>query len=120
MHWLGEVWRRLMFFFRRGQFQRELKEEIDEHIRMKQKDLVNEGMPHDEARDAARREFGNALVLRERSRDAWGFAWVETLFQDFGYGLRQLRRNPAFATVAVVTLALGIGASTAIFSVILV
>jgi hypothetical protein len=78
MQWLGEVRRRLVFLFRRGQFQRELTEEMDEHVRMKKRDLTDEGMPPDDARNAARRECGTALRLHEKSPRWWGFAWLET------------------------------------------
>jgi hypothetical protein len=112
------MWRRLMFFFRRNQMDRDLAEEMRLHVEMKAEEKREAGLEEKEAQQAAIREFGNPLLLKEVSRDIWGWTMVESTIKDIRYGLRMLYKNPGFSTLAVVTLAVGIGASTAIFSVV--
>jgi putative ABC transport system permease protein len=119
MSGLRHFWLRLLNVFRRDGAERQLAKEIDAHLRLLQDDFERRGMPPAEARAAARRAFGGGVEqAKEHQRDARSFAWLEDLRRDIGYGVRTLARTPGFTAVAVITLALGIGASTVIYSVV--
>jgi putative ABC transport system permease protein len=96
----------------------DLSDEIRAHIEEKVEELVANGMSRKDAVAAARRQFGNVTLVEEDGRDVWRWRAVEQFFRDVQFGFRILRKNPGFAAVAILTLALGIGANTAIFSVV--
>jgi predicted permease len=111
MNWLQQL------ISRRREY-RNLSGEIAEHLQEKVEELVASGMPRQDAEAAARRQFGNALLLEEHSREVWQWAVFDAVLRDLKYAFRQLRRNPGFTITVLLTLAVAIGANTAVFSMV--
>jgi predicted permease len=108
--------RHLVAWFRRGRLDDDMRVELAQHVEWKTQALVDAGVPEIEARRQAGLAVGNVTRLKEEARDMWGFPALDSTIQDLQYGLRLLRRAPGFSAVAVLSLAIGIGASAAVFS----
>ena len=110
--------RRLRYLFRRQATEAEMAEEMRYHLEQRADDFAADGLPDDEARFAAQRKFGNTAALQESARDTFGWGALERFGKDLQFAVRQLTRSPGFSLLAILTLGLGIGANTSMFSLV--
>src|SRR5262245_43491544 len=115
---MAEWFRKLRAILRRNQIDRDLRQEFLTHIELRTRDYVDRGFGLEEAQRLARRQFGNRAAWQEQAGEAWAFPRIEGRAQDFRYGARTMRRNPGFAITVIALIALGIGTTSAVFSVV--
>src|SRR5215469_8548760 len=118
MLWIRRFFLRLQTLFRRGRSAQRLDDEVQFHLEQQVAENIAAGMNPQEARYAAMRTFGNTTLTKEQARDTWGWIALESMGKDFRYALRSLQGNPLFTLTVVFSLALGIGANTAIFTLL--
>ena len=111
MNWLKQI------FSRRRRYD-DISVSIQEHLEEKIDELMEDGMSRTQAEGAARREFGNIAQIEERSREAWQWPTIESVLSDVKFSLRQFRKSPGFSLVVIIIMALGIGATTTVFSIV--
>src|SRR5690349_14494239 len=116
--WTQRFWLKLQTLFRRSRTTQRLNDEIQFHLDQQIAENLASGMSPAEARHNAIRAFGNSTILKEQTRDTWGWTWLEQISQDFHHGMRALRSSPLFTIAVILSLALGIGANTAVFTLL--
>ncbi|HXJ03480.1 MAG TPA: ABC transporter permease [Candidatus Acidoferrum sp.] len=114
--WLRQIWLRINALWKRSQLDRDIQDELEFHLSMREGENRATGLEATEARHAARRRFGNVSRVRESSREQWVFVSLETLWQDLRFGARTLWKNAGFSAIAIITLSLGITANVTVFS----
>ncbi len=118
MRWLAKLQMRIAMLFTRSTAEKRLDEELRDHLDRQIAENIAAGMSAEEARYAAMRVFGNPALLREQTRGTWSWNWLETLLRDIRYGVRALGRTPGFAAIAILVMALGIGANVALVTIV--
>src|SRR5579871_6082097 len=118
MRWVERFRMAMLMLFRRKAESERLNQELEFHLEQQIAENIGLGMEPEQARFAALRLFGNPTLLREEARTSWSWNWLEGLWRDARYGVRTLLRSPSFSVTAVLVMALGIGASTSLFTIV--